>query len=54
MGGAVLVQRTSWKNVELALGDFRQAGLLDPYMLNETHASVIARPAGFFVKRQNS
>ncbi len=51
MVGAILTQRTSWRNVELALANLRNGGLLDPKALHRTQRSEIeqaVRPAGFF------
>ncbi|MGA2065902.1 MAG: endonuclease III domain-containing protein [Thermoguttaceae bacterium] len=49
--GAVLVQNTSWRNVERAIGNLREAGLLEPHALaalpEETLQDLI-RPAGYF------
>jgi len=49
--GAILTQNTAWTNVEKAIGNLRQAGLLDPAALWELGQSELAdliRPAGFF------
>ena len=51
MVGAVLVQNTSWKNVELALENLRDAGLLDPHALHRLpHAELeqLLQPAGYY------
>ena len=49
--GAVLVQNTAWKNVEKAIGNLREEGLLDPRKLlameDEELAEVI-RSAGYY------
>ena len=49
--GAVLTQNTSWKNVERALENLRDAGLLDVQALHQTPADELAdfvRPSGYF------
>lgn len=51
MIGAVLVQNTSWKNVEKALDRLRDADLLDPRALCRLPADELAehiRPAGYY------
>jgi endonuclease III related protein len=51
MVGAVLTQNTSWKNVERALANLREAGLLDLQALYELPVEELAeliRPAGYF------
>jgi endonuclease III related protein len=51
MLGAVLVQNTSWKNVELAIGNLREAGVLDPHRLDklpQAELEELIRPAGYF------
>jgi endonuclease-3 related protein len=49
--GAVLVQNTAWKNVERAIGNLREANLLDPHALGAVALPDLAeliRPAGYF------
>ncbi len=49
--GAVLVQNTSWKNVERAIQNLRQADLLEPRRLARTplpELEELIRPAGYF------
>jgi endonuclease-3 related protein len=49
--GAVLVQNTSWKNVERAIANLRDAGLMSPRALYELPPDELAeliRPAGYF------
>lgn len=49
--GAVLTQNTSWKNVEKALANLRQADLLDPRALAEVpleELEELIRPAGYY------
>ena len=51
MVGAILTQRTSWHNVELALANLRAAGLLDPGALRGAAPGVLlraVRPAGYY------
>jgi endonuclease-3 related protein len=51
MVGAVLVQRTAWRNAELALARLRQDHLLDARALARTNLTTLAelvRPAGFY------
>jgi endonuclease III related protein len=54
MVGAVLVQRTAWRNAELAIAALRAAQLLDPVTLSETPPERIAgliRSAGFYRRK---
>ena len=49
--GAVLTQNTSWKNVELALDNLREANLLTPQALHGLPLEELAeliRPAGYY------
>lgn len=49
--GAILTQNTAWSNVEKALRNLRQAGLLDPGSLSgltEEDLAEFIRPSGFF------
>ncbi len=49
--GAVLTQNTAWKNVEKALENLRNNGLLELKKLSETNVETIKeliKPAGFF------
>ena len=51
MVGAILTQRTSWHNVELALANLRSKGLLDPKLLRRTPLQDVeqaVRSAGFY------
>lgn len=51
MVGAVLVQNTSWKNVEKAIANLKEHDLLDPHALCRTPAEEleeVVRPAGYF------
>jgi endonuclease-3 related protein len=51
MVGAVLTQNTSWKNVELAIANLRDAGVLSPsalYALGVEELAELIRPAGYF------
>jgi endonuclease-3 related protein len=53
--GAVLVQNTAWRNADLAIGNLRQSGLLDPTRLRALTTAdmeALIRPAGFY--RQKS
>ena len=49
--GAVLVQNTSWQNVERAIRNLREAGLLEPHALAalpEDTLQELIRPAGYY------
>lgn len=49
--GAVLTQNTSWKNVEKALANLREDGLLEPrrlYELAREELAELIRPAGYY------
>ena len=49
--GAVLTQNTSWKNVEKAILNLKEKGLLSPHHLNALSVSDLAqliRPAGYY------
>jgi endonuclease-3 related protein len=51
MVGAVLVQNTSWLNVEKAIENLRQADLLEPhalYAVPQTELEQLIQPAGYF------
>lgn len=51
MVGAVLTQNTSWQNVERAIGNLREADLLDPqalYGVPVEELEELIRPAGYF------
>jgi endonuclease-3 related protein len=56
MIGAVLVQNTSWRNVEKAIDNLRQQDLLNPralYQLPPEELAELVRPAGYYrVKAQ--
>ena len=49
--GAILVQNTAWKNVEKAIANLREAGLLTPAALTavpQDELEELIRPAGYF------
>lgn len=49
--GAILTQNTSWTNVERAISNLKQAGVLEPrrlFALPETKLAELLRPAGCF------
>ena len=49
--GAVLVQNTAWTNVERAIANLRDAGVLTPralYALAEKELAELIRPAGYY------
>jgi endonuclease III related protein len=49
--GAVLVQNTAWRNVERAIENLRDAGLMQPqalYTLPEKELAELIRPAGYY------
>ena len=49
--GAVLVQNTNWRNVEKAIGNLREAGLLEPHALGQVPCGELEemiRPTGYF------
>ena len=51
MVGAVLVQNTAWRNVERAIANLREAGLMHPIALYELPPAELAeliRPAGYY------
>jgi endonuclease-3 related protein len=51
MVGAVLVQNTAWRNVERAVANLRDAGVMEPramYALSPDELSELIRPAGYF------
>jgi endonuclease III related protein len=51
MVGAVLVQNTAWRNVERAIDNLREAGLMEPrslYALPPEELAELIRPAGYF------
>src|SRR3954467_13215294 len=51
MVGAVLVQNTAWRNVEHAINNLREAGVLDPHALYKMPPEELAeliRPAGYY------
>jgi endonuclease-3 related protein len=51
MVGAVLVQNTAWHNVERAIDNLRDAGVMEPhalYALPATELAELIRPAGYF------
>ena len=49
--GAILTQNTSWKNVELALGNLRAAGVFTPTAIETVHVrrlQSLVRPSGYY------
>src|SRR5262245_51360404 len=51
MVGAVLVQNTAWRNVERAINNLREAGVMNPralYALPPAELAELIRPAGYF------
>ena len=49
--GAVLTQNTSWKNVEKAIANLREAGLLSPraiHALDREELAELIRPSGYY------
>jgi endonuclease III related protein len=51
MVGAVLVQNTAWRNVERAINNLREAGVMEPdalYQLPPTELAELIRPAGYY------
>jgi endonuclease-3 related protein len=49
--GAILVQNTAWKNVERAIANLREAGVLEPRALQglpDEDLEELIRPAGYF------
>src|SRR5262249_33951602 len=49
--GAILVQNTSWKNVERAIVNLRKAKLLSPAAIHQVSSATLARrlrPSGYF------
>ncbi len=51
MVGAVLVQNTAWRNVERAIANLRDAGVMEPsalYALPSEELAELIRPAGYF------
>jgi len=49
--GAILTQRTNWKNVELALNNLKKAkinSLRDIYQLGEKRLAPLIKPSGFY------
>ncbi len=49
--GAVLVQNTAWRNVERAIENLREAGLMEPralYAVPEQELAELIRPAGYY------
>jgi endonuclease III related protein len=51
MVGAVLVQNTAWRNVERAIKNLREAGVMEPrslYALPPAELAELIRPAGYF------
>mgnify|MGYP001454598541 CR=1 FL=1 len=51
MIGAVLVQNTAWRNVERAIANLRDAGVMEPdamFALPAVELAELIRPAGYF------
>ena len=51
MVGAILTQNTAWKNVERAIDNLREAGVLSPQRIHSLHQEELAeliQPAGYF------
>ncbi|MFI4913306.1 MAG: endonuclease III domain-containing protein [Sedimentisphaeraceae bacterium JB056] len=51
MLGAVLTQNTNWKNVEKAINNIKNAGLMNPvslYKLSHEELAELIKPAGYF------
>lgn len=51
MVGAILTQNTNWGNVEKAIANLQQAGVLDPhrlYAVPPRSLAVLIKPAGYF------
>ena len=51
MVGAILTQNTNWGNVERAIANLKEAGLLDPRRLHQCpmdELALLIRPAGYF------
>jgi endonuclease-3 related protein len=51
MIGAVLVQNTAWRNVERAINNLRDAGVMEPhalYKLPPAELAELIRPAGYY------
>jgi endonuclease-3 related protein len=51
MVGAVLVQNTAWRNVEKAINNLREAGVMEPhalYRLPPAELAELIRPAGYY------
>jgi len=49
--GAVLVQNTAWRNVEQAIGNLCDAGLMEPrtlFAVPEQELAALIRPAGYY------
>lgn len=53
--GAILTQRTSWSNVQLAIGNLRSSGMMTPAAISacdDALLHMVVRPSGFY--RQKS
>jgi len=51
MVGAILTQNTNWKNVESAINNLKNEGVLEPrklYALSDARLSSLIRPAGYY------
>jgi endonuclease-3 related protein len=56
MVGAVLVQNTAWRNVERAIENLREAGVMSPhalYALPPAELAELIRPAGYYQVKAN-
>ena len=54
--GAILTQRTNWKNVELAIKNLKKAkifSLKDVYKLGPKKLTLLIKPAGFYKTKSN-
>ena len=51
MVGAILTQNTNWSNVERAIKNLKNSGMLDPFKIKSSHSKKLAKlikPAGYF------
>jgi len=49
--GAILTQNTAWTNVEKAIRNLKEAGLMDPFLLHEADSVTVGeliRPSGYY------
>ncbi len=57
MIGAILTQQTAWKNVEIAIGNLKEANLLDVEPLHKAsikRIEEVVRPTGFYRQKSKS